>query len=273
MSCRGATLAEEAEERIAAELAAARRQARPADLPADWHPADLQSACRLQHAVTMRLGAVRGWKVSALTAQQQQALGLRAPVAAPLPAPWFLSSPAHFSRTLFCQPPLLECEFAFMLGADLPERERDYTRAEVEAAIASVHPVFEVCDSRLAAGSSALRQLADGFSNGGFVVGPACADWRRIDYRDHAMVLRRQADGAVLAHGSGAAILGGDPVAAVVAMANLSPYPLSGLHAGQIITTGSCTKPFAVTEDGVYAADFGSLGKVELRFGTEEKQA
>jgi 2-keto-4-pentenoate hydratase len=112
-----------------------------------------------------------------------------------------------------------------------------------------------------------LQQLTDGFNNGAFVLGPACADWRDIDYARCDVVLRGAADGRALASGSGAAVLDGDPVGAVVAMANLRPPPPGGLRTGQVITTGTCTPPLAVSADGEFIGDFGPLGTVSVRFG------
>lgn len=248
-------------------LVQARAGGRTAVLPAGWQVADLASAYRIQHAVASRLGVVRGWKVSALSVEQQRAMRVEGPVAAPLLEPWFLASGAALRLGDFCRPPLLECEFAFVLGQAFPERATAYTRAEVEGGIAAMHPVLEVCDSRLDPAASTLQQLADGFNNAAFVLGPPCTDWRRVDYRRHAVALRQEGAERALASGSAAGILGGDPIAAVVAMVNLKPYPLSGLHAGQVITTGTCTQPIPVHAEGVFVGDFGALGEVRVHFG------
>ncbi|MDQ6679877.1 MAG: hypothetical protein M3Y67_02790, partial [Pseudomonadota bacterium] len=134
------------------------------------------------------------------------------------------------------------------------------------AAIAAVHIVLEVCDSRLAALGSTLQQLVDDFNNGAFVLGPACTDWRGVDYAASRIALRSFTEGPELATGSGMAVLDGDPVGAVVLMANLRPAAPGGLRAGQVVTTGSCTTPFPVTIDGDFIGDFGALGIVRIRF-------
>jgi 2-keto-4-pentenoate hydratase len=263
---------------LAYALAIARKGGRAAVLPADWQVPDLASAYRLQHAVASLLGTVRGWKVSALSAAQQRGMQVAGPVAGPLLDPWFLPSGASFALAAFCRPPLLECEFAFVLGRDLPQREAPYERAEVEEAIVAMHPAIEVCDSRLASGSSTLQHLADGLNNAAFVLGPRRADWRGVDYRTQPVTLRRegagddQGEGELLANGNALPILEGDPVGAVVAMVNLQPHPWAGLRAGQVITTGTCTAPVAVeassghASEAGYVADFGTLGRVHLRF-------
>src|SRR4051812_44735370 len=65
----------------AAALLDARRAARTvATLPAAWPPATLDDALAIQRAISEATGAVRGWKVSAVTAEQQRAMGLAGPI-------------------------------------------------------------------------------------------------------------------------------------------------------------------------------------------------
>lgn len=252
---------------VATALAQARSSARALERPvSEWLPAGLHEACLLQCRVIEQFGDIGAWKVSAIDDRQRRAMGLAQPIGAPVPARWTLESPARVGEAEFIQP-LLECEFAFELGADLPSRDEPYTRAEVEAAIAALRIAIEVCDSRLPPASPILAQLADGFNNGALVVGPRHADWRGVDYASHGITLRF--DGGqgprVIATGNGAPILGGDPVAAVVLMANLKPQVHGGLRRGQVITTGTCTGAVALPGVGEIEADFGMLGSVRLR--------
>jgi 2-keto-4-pentenoate hydratase len=252
-------------------LIEARREARVVDpLPAGWLPGELPIAYRLQRAIARPLGEVRGWKVSALTDAQQRAMGVPGPVAGPLLAPWVQQSAGRLSLANFVAPKL-ECEFAFELIRDLPERgagTKPYSRSEVEAAIGSLRIGIEVCDSRLPAGVPTFAQLADGFNNGAYIVGPASGDWNHVDYAEHEIVLRAVVDGqrVELAHGTGQPILDGDPVGALLLLANAQPPGYGGLRAGQIVTTGSCTGAVAVPGACAVEADFGALGMVRLRF-------
>ena len=256
-------------------LIAARRESRTiAGMPAAWLPADLTTTYRLQRAISRPLGEVRGWKVAGLDSAQQQAMGVPSPVAAPLLAPWVQTSAARFALSAFVAPKL-EGEFAFELARDLPAREageKPYTRSEVEAAIGSLHIGVEVCDSRLPADGSEpapiLMQLADDLNNGAYAIGTANFDWRDVDFATHAITLRAVVDGqrVELAQGTGRVILGGDPVGAVLALANAQPPGYGGLRAGQFVTTGSCTGAVAVPGACAVEADFGALGTVRLRF-------
>jgi 2-keto-4-pentenoate hydratase len=79
----------------------------------------------------------------------------------------------------------------------------------------------------------------------------------------HNVVLRF--DGKEIARGVGSAILG-DPLAAVVMLANGQPKDGEGLRAGQIVTTGSCTGALPIAAGVEAVADFGALGEVRVRY-------
>ena len=255
-----------------AALAEARREARRIEpYPAAWQPADMEEGYLLQKAVADALGDVRGWKVSAVTPEQRKAQGIDRPIGGALLAPWLRDTrdgAATFRASEFIVPKL-ECELAFELGRDLPARPgQAYTREEVGAAVASLRIGIEVVDSRLPAGSGTLAELADACNNGAYVAGPAFADWSSIDFTRVGIVLTRSHEGTTseVATGSGAAILAGDPFATVVMLANSPPGGRTGLRAGDIVTTGSCTGAPPLPGPGTYRAEFSGLGSVEVRF-------
>ncbi|MGZ5893177.1 MAG: 2-keto-4-pentenoate hydratase [Caldimonas sp.] len=256
-----------------AALVSARRDARRlAECPPAWRPGDLAEAYRLQGAVIGDLGGGAGWKVAAITAEQQRAMSVAQPVAAPLPAAAMHDAsegPALLRLADFIAPKI-ECEFAFQLGVDLPRRGRAaYAREEVADAVASLRIGVEIVDPRWPPGSGTLAELADGFNNGAFVAGAQRADWRSIAFASVGIVLTFAGPGeqaGELARGSGAAILGGDPFGALVMLANAQPEGSAGLRAGDIVTTGSCSGAPLVPGRGLYRAEFAGLGSVELRF-------
>ncbi|MEO7056489.1 MAG: hypothetical protein ABI281_02520 [Caldimonas sp.] len=261
-------------EAAATALIGARKTARVIDRwPTEWLPRDLAEAYRLQGAVVKGLGDVGGWKVAAINDEQRRTLGVPRPIGGPVMAAWMRDAserPAEFRVADFIAAKL-ECEFAFELAHDLPARAgRPYSRGEVQAAVASLRLAIEVVDSRLPRGLGACAELADAFNNGGFVAGPRIVDWQAIDFAATTIVLQAERDGihgaSELAHGSGAAILDGDPFATVVLLANAQPEGGAGLRAGHIVTTGSCTGAPWLPGPGVYRAEFAGLGAVEVRF-------
>jgi 2-keto-4-pentenoate hydratase len=231
-------------------------------LPADARPTTEEEGFAVQAAVAVRLGSpIGGWKVGLAPGAPPSFAPIFAadvipsPVAVP-PGVWSLRG--------------VEGEIAFRLGRDLPRRAEPYSRAEVEAAIASAHAVIEIVDSRYAdaAGATYPEKLADSVSNGALVVGPAVTAWKDLDLTQVPVHLT--IGGKVLTDKTGG-VPGGDPVAALLWLANhLRTSPLAhaadGLAAGQMVTTGSCTGlPFAAAGDEAVAS-FAGLGTVTVAF-------
>ena len=209
--------------------------------------------------IRLSRGEVRGWKVTALTPADQRKFSSSRPVAGPLLESYVLTAPAQVSTSSLITP-LLECEVAFVLGSDLPARSTPYDQPEIEQSIAAVVPVFELADSRVQTSAPDLMKLSDAMGNGLFIVGQRFDDWRNLDLT--AIPIELTLDNRPIDHGSSAKILG-NPLLAVMALANAQPLPGPGLKAGQIITTGTCTTPVAISV-GKYAADFGQLGKIGM---------
>ncbi|MBL8696975.1 MAG: fumarylacetoacetate hydrolase family protein [Alphaproteobacteria bacterium] len=250
-------------DRAATEFVAARTGARlVGPLPADATPATLDDAYRIQAETARRLGGYRGWKVGALTAEQQAKAGVAAPTAARLIAAFVHDSPARLSIARL-RTPKLEAELAFSLARDLPPRAAPYSEEEVADAVAAMHPAIEVADTRLAPQPSLAMNLADAMANGAFIVGPAYGSWRAMDRGAVAVSLR--VNGTLAATGQGAVVLG-DPLRAVVVFAN-NPIPGGpGLRRGDIVTTGSLTGVTPVAAGDVAVAEFAAIGTVEVSF-------
>ncbi len=76
---------------------------------------------------------------------------------------------------------VVEPELAFRMGASLPPRSAPCAAREVQAAIESLHPAFEVPDSRFAdfARAGKAQLIANDACCGRFAFGPAApAAWR-----------------------------------------------------------------------------------------------
>jgi 2-keto-4-pentenoate hydratase len=248
---------------LADELARARAEARVLEA-GPWHTsvASVEAAYRIQSQLAARAGhTVRGWKVALLKPEQQRTFLSDRPVAGAMFSPFMHVAPAELSVAQFVAP-LLECEVAFVLGADLPPREMPYTQSEIEAAVEAVIPGIEVADSRWPADVPNLLKLADCMGNGAFITGLPVRDWRKLDLQNIAIALTH--DGSVLERGSSSRILG-NPLLAVIALANAQPLPAGGLKRGQIVTTGTCTTPIA-PKPGAYVAEYGALGTLRLSF-------
>jgi 2-keto-4-pentenoate hydratase len=241
-------------ERAASALVAARNGAAIAALPADAIPQSEADSYQIQDAVMAKLGEkIGGWKVGISPLGGHFAAPIYASRVAPSPA----SMPASGFKLIG-----IECEIGFRFNAALPVRPQPYTRHEVLAACA-LHPTIEIVDSRYQDFRSVdrLLVLADNFSNGAVVYGPAATNWDGIDLAHPPIEVT--ADGKHFADCTG--LRAGTPIElllAAVAHAN----GRGGIAAGTVITTGTHTG-LVFTEPGVkIAADYGRLGKVEVSF-------
>lgn len=244
----------------AARLLCAARHGPPVhELPQSCRPQSDADAYQVQDAVVRQLGeTIGGWKVGAGSVAS-------AAFCAPIWMTKIRPSPASFSHTEL-RLIGIEAEIAFRLGRDLPGRAAVYDRAEVTAG-AALHPVIEVVDSRYADFRSLdrLSILADNFSNGGLVYGPAVPDWEKLDLGQIRIAVSE--DGEPFADSAGGAAR--DPITALVDFANLM-NGRGGTKAGTFVTTGSWTG-MAFTKRGTrIIADFGPLGRVEVAFPADE---
>ncbi|GAC1358673.1 MAG: fumarylacetoacetate hydrolase family protein [Acidobacteriaceae bacterium] len=242
-------------------LSDARRTGMPVlDLPTDRRPASMEEAYAVQDMLAEAYGEIGGWKVGAPSAEGT-------PMFAPMPKLWMAEGGAVVRARRYRG---LEAEVAFLLGRDLPPRSSAYTRDEVVDAIASCPPAIEVIDSGLTDPTKAerLSMIADLQMHGGFVYGPACADWRQIDWTQETVTLA--VDGAVRVERTGSNTAG-DLMRLLPWLANEGSVRTGGLRAGQWITTGSWTGNTLAEERSSVDVSFRQLGRVTLRFEPEQE--
>jgi len=233
-----------------------RRHRRIAATPASG-PVGIEAAYAVQRAVWREMaGDCRptAWKVAA-----------SAPDAEPIAAPVFPSrlaiGPAHLAGDLFTGLGV-EAEIALRFGKPLPKRPQAYTRAEILAAIGSVHVAMELVDTRLADAEAAgpYWRLADNLLNGALVLGDAIPGWRQLDWAS----LRAQVwlDGAATGEADGRPPLGD--------IFHCLPWWLAhvgGAEPGDIVTTGAWSGMHPAGQAGELAVTFAGLGRAQVRVG------
>jgi len=232
-------------------------------LPPGGAPLSLDDAYSIQEAFAREFGApVVGYKIGCASKESQALVKAAGPFAARVFAPTRFESPAEISaRDFFIVG--VEAEFGFTMREGLPARRAPYERAEVARAVASVAPVIELCDTRLANWKAARIEeiIADNGFHGGLVVGAAVTSWESLDLAGHEVAL--SIDGAVRARGASAGSLG-DPLDGLLWIANELSRRGYGLGAGDIVATGTWTGLHFVRGQSAVIADFGSLGRVEV---------
>lgn len=247
---------------LAKRLSEARLKGGTVSLAAGELADDIEAAQQVQDAVWALLGdACGGWKIGSTSTESQQRLGTTQPSAARIP----LRSLYPNAAKLALHPehtPAIEAEFALRLGRDLPPRASDYGEAEVAAAVVGVAPAVEIAGTRFEGTLSQVLNRTTMIADGGFglavVTGSFLTNWRELDLANHRMIV--SINGVPVGEGSGARVMG-DPFKALVWLAN-NQRTKSGLKTGEIVSTGSCTKMFAVQVGDTIEADFGTLGTV-----------
>ena len=235
-------------------LAEARRSGhRLSRLPEGARPQTASEAHVIQRATVRQLGeTIAGWKVGT-----SPDYGLM--MGAILGSRMLASGASIAARDM----PMLgmEVEIAFAFTKDMPPRDRDYDRREVEAAVVAVAGI-EIVDTRYQdyAATPLIERTADFMSNGAFVVGTRRDDWSAIDLAglEASLVVNgkeiiRQIGGHPTK----------DPLIPAIALVNALRKE-DGIAAGQIVTTGTFTGLNKVKAGDRVSGSFKGFGTVEL---------
>jgi 2-keto-4-pentenoate hydratase len=235
-------------------------------IPEALRPATREDGYAIQAAMEDVTGeSLFGWKIAATSEAGQRHINVTGPMAGRLLAHRVIEDGATVPLATNLMR-VVEVEFAFRFGTDLPPRAEPYTVDEVLAAVATLHPAIEVPDSRYNDFTvvGAPQLIADNACAHLFMPGPAVeTDWRGIDLAAYAVSAVK--NGSEVHRGVGANVLG-DPRVALTWLVN----ELSGLgitvEAGQVVTTGTCVIPVAVVPGDEVRADLGAFGSLTVRF-------
>ena len=237
-------------------------------LPDSCRPSTRQDGYAVQaHLGRRSAHPLFGWKIAATSAAGQAHIAVDGPLAGRLLRERVRASGqtvpfgANHMR-------VVEAEFAFRMGRDLSPRAGSYDTADVLAAVESLHPAIEIPDSRFDdfTQAGAPQLIADNACAHYFVLGPPCPDsWRTTDLVGHTVVGRLSS--GMAREGAGANVLGDPRVALTWLVNELSALNLT-LHAGEVVTTGTCLVPLAIAPGDRFTADFGTLGVVDVQIGS-----
>jgi 2-keto-4-pentenoate hydratase len=248
----------------------ARLQRRPlAELPRQARPSNADEAYRCRARVVDRLldhygGEIIGYKIACTNEIAQRFLHMPEPFYGSLLSAFTSDSPVCLEASGFFMR-VIESEFAFRLGADLPPGPGAATREEIAAAIEGVLPSIEIVDSRFTNWTNvgAPSLIADNACHGAWVKGALVNHWRELDLAAQAVELA--VNGNVVQRGSGAAVLG-HPLNALEWLVRRLHSEGIGLKAGQYVTTGVTTDIYQAQSGDRIVASFGPVGKIELAF-------
>ena len=256
---------------------------RLAAIPEQLRPRTRAEGYAIQALLEQRSAApLFGWKIAATSAAGQAHINVDGPLAGRLLRERVVDLSRHSREAAEAEGGaeipfgsnhmrVAEAEFAFRMAHDLAPRDIPYTVEEVLDAVATLHPAIEIPDSRFDDFTivGAPQLIADNACAHLFVVGPAAtAAWRSIDLVEHRVTGSvTSADGqTVTREGKGANVLG-DPRVALAWLVNELSQLRKTLHAGEIVTTGTCLTPLPIAPGDNVVADFGQLGTVRVRIG------
>jgi 2-keto-4-pentenoate hydratase len=159
----------------------------------------------------------------------------------------------------------VECEIAVRLSRDLAPSEEPFTAEWVMEAIDAYAPAIEIVDDRYEDWQTlgAPTLIADDFFAAGCVLGEPVA---RLSAPDLLKVKGRAIlNGGEVSRGTGKDVLG-HPHNALAWLANHLASEGRGLHAGEVVLTGSLVKTVWVKADDRVTMELEGLGRIEATF-------
>jgi len=203
-----------------------------------------------------------GYKIGATNSEVQHLLQCREPIYVPLLHEHVLASGATFLLPAGLMG--IECEFGFVMGRDFPAANEV---ADIDAARSGIAECFvglELVGRRVAPDVPLNERtaIADFSLDVAVVRGAPIADWKRHDLA--AIPVRAMVDGATLASGTGAAVLG-NPLNSLLWLAAALSKRGQRLRKGEIIFTGTCTGITKVAAGQLFQGRFADLPAVEVR--------
>ena len=236
------------------------------------HPdMDLSDAYAVQQAwVDLKLaagGRILGRKIGLTSRAMQQVMQINEPDFGTLLDDMLFDDGADIEAARFTDP-RVEVELAFVLGADLIGdnltivdviNATDYVVPAVELIAARTHRV----DPNTGKPRGVLDTISDNAANAGIVLGGRPVKPHEVDLRWVGALLYK--NGVIEESGVSAAVLN-HPANGILWLARRFAAHGIELKAGEVILSGSFTRPVEVAAGDVIHVDYGDLGSLTSRF-------
>lgn len=210
---------------------------------------------------------LKGHKVGLTSRAMQMASNINEPDFGVLLDDMFYNDGARLSMERFIVP-RVEVELAFILSKDL--KGPNISLMDVYNATDYVVPALEIIDARFhqvdpetGVTRKVLDTIADNAANAAVVLGGRPVRVDEFDLRWVGAILSRNAQ--IEETGVAAGVLN-HPGNGVVWLANKLGELGVGLKAGQVILSGSFTRPVLAQAGDVFSADYGALGVIQCQF-------
>jgi 2-keto-4-pentenoate hydratase len=198
-----------------------------------------------------------GWKVGLTARAIQEQFGVHEPVFGCLLADGLKQSGHVFRRDELIEPGF-ENELCIVLARDLPAGA---TRDGVAAAVARIHPAFEIIETRGDLTRQLALALADNAQQKAFVLGAPIGPDALPELSE--VEARVCINGVEAATGRGDAVLG-HPFNSVVWLAGKLAEFGESLRAGDYVMSGSFTRQFPLSRGDRVECAFAGIGTVAL---------
>ncbi len=210
---------------------------------------------------------IKGRKIGLTSRAMQQASQITEPDFAPLMDDMFFEAGADIPVKRFISP-RVEVELAFVLNA--PLRGPGITLTDVLSATAYVTPALEIIDARIErfdrdtkVTRKVFDTIADFAANAGIVLGGRPVKPDECDLRWAGALLYKNA--VIEETGLAAGVLNHPAIGVAWLADKIAPYG-EQLNAGDVVLSGSFTRPTDVVAGDALHADFGRLGSISIRF-------
>ena len=205
--------------------------------------------------------AVLGHKVGLTSSAMQQQLGVDQPDFGHLLEGMLFAETDEVPMRGLLQP-RIEPEIAFVLGEDLTGP--GLTVEDAARAVDYVVPALEVIDSRIIDWRITIADtIADNASSAAVVLGRSRHRLADVDLQHAKVSLTR--NGEVVGTGTTGDVMG-NPLHALVWLANTLGLRGQSLRAGHVVLPGSCTASVTVDLGDVVSASFDTAGDVTAHF-------
>ena len=210
---------------------------------------------------------IKGRKIGLTSRAMQHASQINEPDYTPLLDDMFFEQGCDIPFERFIAP-RIEVELAFILGKSL--KGPGVSMFDVLAATEYVTPAIEIIDARIEqfdrdtkVPRKVFDTISDFAANAGIVTGGLPARPDAVDLRWVGAMLFR--NGVIEETGLAAAVLN-HPANGVSWLANKIARYGEQLHVGDVILSGSFTRPVNAMIGDTFQADYGRLGQIAFRF-------
>ncbi|AKJ67970.1 2-oxo-hept-3-ene-1,7-dioate hydratase [Pandoraea thiooxydans] len=259
-------------EQIAARLhEAEQKRVQIRQISLDYPEITIEDAYAIQHAwVSMKLAVgrtVKGHKIGLTSRAMQMSSQIDEPDYGTLLDDMFFAEGGDVPAARFIVP-RVEVELAFVLGK--PLAGPNCTLFDVYDALDYVIPALEIIDARSQSIDPDTRRprkvfdtISDNAANAGVVLGGRPIKPFDVDLRWVCAILSR--NGVIEETGVAAGVLN-HPANGVVWLANrLARFDVS-LAAGEVVLSGSFTRPVLARAGDTFHADYGPMGSIACHF-------